>query len=159
MSYIGGKKDGFPCSKWCLVIALNNKNSLTIKIANGNFGHLIPKNTKKMHLKLLFSPDGRSLASDGLETGFDGQYRTPWVAGHTLEEKKTGFLVQNSVWWSASMAGHIFFDVSSQNVFNMFLLELAFHDQLAATIEGTRCSQLRKQKGQQVLRLPMEPVK
>ena len=75
--YIGGKKDGFPCSKWCLVIALNNKNSLTIKIENGNFGHLIPKNTKKMHLKLLFSPDGRSLASDGLETGFDGQYRTP----------------------------------------------------------------------------------
>jgi hypothetical protein len=76
-SYIEGKKAGFPCSKWFWGFALNNKNSLRINIVNENFGHLIPKNTKKMYLKLLFSPDGRSLAGDGLETGFDGKYRTP----------------------------------------------------------------------------------
>jgi hypothetical protein len=81
------------------------------------------------------------------------------MASHTLQEKQSCFLVQNCIWGPTSVTGHIFLDVSSQDIFNVFLLKFAFHYQLVITINGTNCSQFSKQKGQQMLGLPMKPAK
>ena len=63
-------------------------------------------------MKLLLCPDGGTFSSDGLETSLDGQDRAPRMAGHTLEEKESGFLIQDSIGGTAGMAGHILLNVS-----------------------------------------------
>ena len=97
-----------------------------------------------MHSKLLLCPDGGPFSSDCLETGLDGLDRASGVACHTLEEKETSLLVEDGVWRAAGVAGHILLDVPPQDIFNVFLLELAFHDQLVIAITGSSCTQLGK---------------
>ena len=97
-----------------------------------------------MHSKLLLCPNGGPFSSDCLETGLDGLDRASGVACHTLEEKETSLLVEDGVWRATGVAGYILLDIPSQDIFNMFLLELALHDQLVVAIAGSSCTQLGK---------------
>ena len=54
------------------------------------------------------------------------------------------------------MTSHVFFDVPSQHGLNVFLLEFSLHNQLVATIQIPRGSQLGEQKGQQMFGLTMQ---
>ena len=66
---------------------------------------------------LLLSPDGGTLAGDGLETGFDGLYGTAGVTGHALQEEEPGLLVEDGVGAAASVTRHILFNIPENNHF------------------------------------------
>merc|ERR1719264_104542 len=103
-----------------------------------------------------FSSKKPSLPSDGLETGLDGLDTARGVTGHALQEEQPRLFVQDRVRGSACVAGDILLDVPSQHILYMLLLKSPFHDKLVAAINGTTCSQLRKEESEQMLRLPVE---
>ncbi len=65
-----------------------------------------------------------------METSLDRLDRASGVASHALHEKESLLLVQDGVRRSAGVAGHVLLDVSSKDIFNMFLLEPTLHDEL-----------------------------
>lgn len=79
------------------------------------------------------------------------------MAGHALEEKESSLLVQDGVGGAAGVTNDVFLDVSFEHVLNVLLLKLALHHQLVVSVDGTSCTQLGKQKGQQMFGHSMKP--
>ncbi len=82
----------------------------------------------------MFCSDGCTLACHSLETSLDGLDRAPGVTSHALQEKESLLLVQDGVWRSAGVAGHVLLDVPSEDIFNMLLLEPTLHDKLQSML-------------------------
>lgn len=82
------------------------------------------------------------LARDGLETGLDTGHGAAGVAGLTLQEVETCVLLEDGVWRPAGVARYILLDISSQDIFNLFLLKSSFNHQLVISVYGATCSQL-----------------
>ncbi len=80
------------------------------------------------------------------------------MARHALEEEQPGLLVEDGVWRSAGVAGHVLLDVAAEDVLNVLLLEAALDDELVVSVDGAHGAQLGEEEGQQVLRLPMQPA-
>lgn len=89
---------------------------------------------------ILAGSDGLSLLLVGhsLETRLDGCNRASRVTLLTLEEIKSSIFLKDCVRGPASVAGNVFLDISPKNIFNLFLLESAFNDQLIITVNTSR---------------------
>ena len=87
---------------------------------------------------LLLGSVGRSLSSDGLETGLDGLNGTSGMTAHALQEEESGFLVQDRVRRATSVTCHILLDVPvnmytylSINIINSMYMTGVINDPLS----------------------------
>jgi len=87
-----------------------------------------------------------TLADLGGETGLDGSDTTSGLAFVAGDEVETVFtLVEFRVWGAAGLASYILHDVSTQNVFDLLLLETTLDDETLASINTTTGTQLSKE--------------
>lgn len=87
------------------------------------------------------------LADLGRETSLDSRDGTPGTAGVAGNEVETVFsLVELGVGGSARFAGDVFYNVSSENVFDLLLLETTLDDQTTGSVDGTRGTQFGEQE-------------
>ena len=77
-----------------------------------------------------------------LKSCFDGLNRAGAVTRHALEEEQPGLLIEDGVGGPARVTRHVLFDVTSQHILNVLLLESSLNDQLIVTINSSTCSQL-----------------
>ena len=81
-----------------------------------------------------FGSDGRSFASDGLETWFDGGHWATRAANFALQEEEARIFLKDGVRWATGMTSYVLFYVPTQHIFHLFLLETTFDNELVVTI-------------------------
>ena len=102
--------------------------------------------------------NGSTFPSHSLESMFNGSHGTAWPTSLTLEKKDSGVLLEERVGGTTSVTRDVLFDVTTENVLNLLLLEPSFDNQLIVPVNWAARSQFREEKVQQVLLWTMEPV-
>jgi len=94
-----------------------------------------------------------ALSDLGLKTALDRTDRPPGSTRHAGHEEDTVLLRQKGIEGFARLAGDVFDDVTTKNVFYLFLLEATFDDQTARSVYRPSCTHFSEHELDDVLRL------
>lgn len=82
------------------------------------------------------------LSCDSLEAGLDASHGAAGVTRLALQEVQTCVFLQDGVRRATRVTGHIFLNVSSQDILYLFLLKSSLDNKLVISINGATCTKL-----------------